>query len=77
MISKNVFREDCEQSETFTDEEIDRSVGLYWTNAFGCSEGNGQAIFPTFRQMSMKINIMPFKSLQFILTIFNLIPILS
>ena len=35
------FREDCGAS--FTDEEIDRAVGIYWTNAFSFSGGVGQA----------------------------------
>jgi len=34
------------------DEDIDRAVGLLWTNAFACSNGGGQAIFPTFSFMS-------------------------
>jgi len=34
------------------DEDIDRTVGLLWTNAFACANGGGQAIFPTFSFMS-------------------------
>ena len=34
-------REDC--GAPFTDEEIDRAVGIYWTNAFSFSGGVGQA----------------------------------
>jgi len=34
------------------DEDIDRAVGLLWVNAFACSNGGGQAIFPTFSFMS-------------------------
>jgi len=30
------------------DNEIDRVVGLLWTNSFACAQGGGQAIFPTF-----------------------------
>ena len=35
-----------------SDEDIDRAVGLLWVNAFACSNGGGQAIFPTFSFMS-------------------------
>lgn len=35
-----------------TDVDIDRAVGLLWVNAFACSRGGGQAIFPTFSFMS-------------------------
>jgi len=35
-----------------SDEDINRAVGLFWTNAFACSNGGGQAIFPTFSFMS-------------------------
>ena len=34
------LREDC--GAPFTDEEIDRAVGIYWTNAFSFSGGVGQ-----------------------------------
>ena len=34
------------------DEDINRAVGLLWTNAFACSNGGGQAVFPTFSFMS-------------------------
>jgi len=34
------------------DTDIDRAVGLLWTNAFACCRGGGQAIFPTFSFMS-------------------------
>jgi len=37
---------------TLKDEDINRTVGLLWTNAFACSNGGGQAIFPTFSFMS-------------------------
>ena len=36
-------REDC--GAPFTDEEIDRAVGIYWTNAFSFSGGVGQGGF--------------------------------
>jgi len=26
----------------FSDEEIDRAVGLLWTNSFACAQGGGQ-----------------------------------
>ena len=35
-----------------SEEEIDRAVGLLWTNAFACAKGGGQAIFPTFSLIS-------------------------
>ena len=40
------LREDC--GADFSDEEIDRAVGIFWTNAFSLCGGVGQAVFPTF-----------------------------
>jgi len=37
---------------SLSDADIDRAVGLLWVNAFACSNGGGQAIFPTFSFMS-------------------------
>lgn len=34
------------------DDDINRATGLLWVNAFACSRGGGQAIFPTFSFMS-------------------------
>jgi hypothetical protein len=50
MIQIHYFREDC--GAFFTDAEIDRAVGLFWTNAFSMSSGVGQAVFPTFSFVS-------------------------
>ena len=41
----------CKKSD-FTDEELDRAVGLLWTNSFACASGGGQAIFPVFSIIS-------------------------
>ena len=46
----NQFLKSCDPS--LPDEDINRAVGLLWTNAFACSNGGGQAIFPTFSFMS-------------------------
>ncbi|TRY75019.1 hypothetical protein TCAL_07034 [Tigriopus californicus] len=46
------LRENCQLKDTFSNEEIDRACGLFWTNAFSCNSGGGQAIFPTFSFMS-------------------------
>jgi len=46
----NKFLKSCDPS--FNDEDMDRAVGLLWTNAFACSNGGGQAVFPTFSFMS-------------------------
>lgn len=43
---------DCKMENFFKEEDLDRSVGLFWTNAFACQNGNGQAIFPTFSFIS-------------------------
>jgi len=48
--SVNKFLKSCDPN--LKDEDIDRAVGLLWTNAFACSNGGGQAIFPTFSFMS-------------------------
>eukprot|EP00092_Neocalanus_flemingeri_P005352 GFUD01005766.1.p1 GENE.GFUD01005766.1~~GFUD01005766.1.p1 ORF type:complete len:592 (-),score=147.56 GFUD01005766.1:293-2068(-) len=50
QTSVNRFLKSSDPS--FKDEDIDRAVGLLWTNAFACSNGGGQAIFPTFSFMS-------------------------
>ena len=39
-------------SDRFTDAEVDRAAGLFWTNAFGCNSGGGMAVFPTFSFVS-------------------------
>ena len=44
------FLKSCDP--TLTDDLIDRAVGLFWVNAFACSNGGGQAVFPTFSFMS-------------------------
>ena len=36
----NGFLKSCDSS--FKDEDINRAVGLLWTNAFACSNGGGQ-----------------------------------
>ena len=46
----NQFLKGCDPD--LKDEDINRAVGLLWTNAFACSNGGGQAIFPTFSLMS-------------------------
>ena len=46
-----MFRNTCSLTK-FTDEEIDRAVGLLWTNSFACCSGGGQAIFPIFSLIS-------------------------
>jgi len=42
----NKYLKVCGQE--FSDEDINRAVGLLWTNSFACASGGGQAIFPTF-----------------------------
>jgi hypothetical protein len=39
---------DSGASTAFSDADIDRAVGLLWTNCFACAQGGGQALFPTF-----------------------------
>lgn len=46
----NKFLVNCDIKNS--EEEIDRAVGLLWTNAFACAKGGGQAIFPTFSLIS-------------------------
>ncbi|XP_023328599.1 protein msta isoform X2 [Eurytemora carolleeae] len=46
QTSVNQFLKNCGME--FSDEEIDRAVGLLWTNSFACAQGGGQAIFPSF-----------------------------
>ena len=48
----NTFLKTCDPSLADKDEDLNRAVGLLWTNAFACSNGGGQAIFPTFSFMS-------------------------
>ena len=38
----NKFLKSCDSS--LKDEDIDRAVGLLWTNAFACSNGGGQVM---------------------------------
>ena len=37
----NQFLKKCQKAE-FTDEEIDRAVGLLWTNSFSCKDSEGR-----------------------------------
>lgn len=46
----NKFLHNCDTE--YSDADIDRAVGLLWTNAFACAKGGGQAIFPTFSLIS-------------------------
>ena len=48
----NTYLKSCDPSLDDKDEDLNRAVGLLWTNAFACSNGGGQAIFPTFSFMS-------------------------
>jgi len=50
QTSVNKFLQSSDPS--LKDEDINRAVGLLWTNAFACSNGGGQAVFPTFSFMS-------------------------
>ncbi|CAB4062227.1 unnamed protein product [Lepeophtheirus salmonis] len=45
-------RLDCNLRDDFKEEEIERASGIFWTNAFSCSNGGGQAVFPTFSFVS-------------------------
>jgi len=42
----NRFIKSCE--EHYENWDIDRAVGLLWTNSFACASGGGQALFPSF-----------------------------
>jgi len=49
----NLYRDNVNKylkicGQEFSDEDVDRAVGLLWTNSFACASGGGQAIFPTF-----------------------------
>uniref|UniRef100_A0A0K2U0Z5 SET domain-containing protein n=1 Tax=Lepeophtheirus salmonis TaxID=72036 RepID=A0A0K2U0Z5_LEPSM len=46
------LRLDCNLRDDFKEEEIERASGIFWTNAFSCSNGGGQAVFPTFSFVS-------------------------
>ena len=46
-----IFRQNCHLTK-FSDDEIDKAVGLLWTNSFACASGGGQAIFPVFSLIS-------------------------
>ena len=46
-----VFRQDCSLTQ-YTEEEIDKAIGLLWTNSFACASGGGQALFPVFSLIS-------------------------
>lgn len=42
----NRFIKSCD--ENYENWDIDRAVGLLWTNSFACASGGGQALFPSF-----------------------------
>jgi len=49
-VAVNEFLKSCEVD--FDDQEIDRAVGLLWTNSFASNQGGGQAIYPVFSLVS-------------------------
>jgi len=48
LYQNNVNRVLKSCNNNFDNEEIDRCVGLLWTNSFACASGGGQALFPSF-----------------------------